>query len=291
MEKYGLVLEGGGLRGAYTAGALSWLYEQGITFDYHVGISSGAVYLSAFLLGDMENMYNAPVNYASDPEVVGIRALRREGYYVAYKYMFRHYLLEKGHFDVRPLIEKNPPMEIGAYSLKEGKTIWFEPKDMDPELDLIRASCALPIASEVIEYKGHRLLDGGITKMVPIERALEKGCTKCLVITTKPADYVRKPGSPILTWMMKRTYKECPQVAKDYTVRHLNYNKQMDIVNQMVKDGTGLLIRPSRTLKVSRFKGDPADLKDLFQLGYRDAQAMKDEIFAFMGKQKESSDH
>lgn len=288
-EKIGLVLEGGGMRGAYTAGALAWLNDHHITFDYSVGISSGAVYLSCFLVNDKHTPYNMSVYYASSDECVGLKAFQKEGYYVAYKYIFEECLLAKEHMDIRPLIE-NPEviMEVGAYDLSQGKTVYFNNHELDPELVLLRGTCALPVASAVVEYKGRRLLDGGITKMIPIERALEQGCTKCMVITTKPKDYVRKPASPIVKFLMKQMYKECPQAAKDYEVRHINYYRQMDIIRKLVEDGKGIYILPSENVKVSRFHGDVKNTKKLYSLGYRDMEARKEEIFRFLGKEENS---
>ena len=125
---------------------------------------------------------------------------------------------------------------------------------------------------------------GGITKMIPIERAVEVGCTKCLVITTKPADYVRKPGNPIVNWLIKTMYRECPQAAKDYEVRHLNYYKQVGMINDLVKEGNALHVLPSKTIKVSRFKGDVKNCQILYDLGYSDMEARRNEILSFLGK-------
>ena len=282
MEKYGLVLEGGGVRGAYTAGALAWLSDNNITFDYNVGISTGALYLCCYLVKNKKAAYNMAVNYANSPECVGLRAFKREGHYVAYKYIVDEFLIHKEHLDISPIIDQKMPMDIGCYDLSKGETVYFGPEKMDKELVLLRGACSLPIASAVVEYNGMRLLDGGITKMIPIERALEQGCTKCLVITTKPADYVRKPASPIIKAMMKNAYKDCPQIVKDYGIRHLNYYKQVNIIKNLVGKGDALYILPSENIKVSRFKGDSEKTKKLYDLGYNDMEARKEEIFAFM---------
>lgn len=284
MEKIGLVLEGGGVRGSYTAGALAWLHDQGIWFDYYVGISSGAAYLACYLTDNMSANYNMAVNYACDKENVGIRAIMKEGYYVAYKHIFTHYLLETEHLDMRVMREKNPNAEFGAYDLEEGKTIFFGAQDCDDKLDLIRGSCSLPVASAVVQFKNHQLLDGGITKMIPIERALEQGCDKCLIVTTKPEGYVRKPSSGIVKKLMRIIYRKYPQVAKDYEVRHINYYKQMDIIQNLIDEGKGIMIRPTETINVSRWKGDHDNCLKLYNLGYADMEAAREEILAFMKK-------
>ena len=285
MERIGLVLEGGGVRGAYTAGCLAWLYDNNIHFDYSAGISSGAVYLSCFLMGQPQIAKNMSTKYACDPNMTGVGAMIHCGHYVDYEMIFEKYLRGVEHMSCQPLIDANPDMEVGAYDLEKGETVWFRPKDMDPELVLLRATCALPVAAETVEYKGRKLLDGGITKMIPIERAVEQGCTKVMVITTKPADFVRKPASKFIRFMMKRIYKDYPKVEEDYQVRHINYYKQMTMIKDMVADNKAILMYPSETVKVNRFKGDEEKCLQLYNLGYADMEKRKDEILAFMKKE------
>jgi predicted patatin/cPLA2 family phospholipase len=285
MERIGLVLEGGGVRGAYTAGCLAWLHDNNIHFDYSAGISSGAVYLSCFLMGQPGIAKNMSTKYACDPNMTGFGAMVHCGHYVDYEMIFEKYLRGVEHMSCQPLIDANPDMEVGAYDLDLGKTVWFRPKDMDPELVLLRATCALPVAAETVEYKGRKLLDGGITKMIPIERAVEQGCTKVMVITTKPADFVRKPASKFIRFMMKRIYKDYPKVEEDYQVRHINYYKQITMIKDMVADNKAILMYPSETVKVNRFKGDEEKCLQLYNLGYADMEKRKDEILAFMKKE------
>lgn len=287
MEKYGLVLEGGGVRGAYTAGALVWLNDQNISFDYNVGISSGAVYLCCYMMHDKKAPYNMSVNYATDPRTVGIRAIFKEGYYVAYRRIFVECLEGLEHMSIRPIVEQHMPVEVGAYHLEAGQTEFFGPDEMDAndhDLTLLNGTCALPLVSRVVVYKSMHLLDGGITKMIPIERAIEKGCTKFLVITTKPSDFVRRKSSKAVLLLARLMYHQYPQVAKDYSVRQDNYYKQINMVKDLVKEGNAVNVFPSETINVNRFKGDRPSAQRLYDLGYKDMEAHKDEILAFLKK-------
>lgn len=284
METYGLVLEGGGMRGAYTAGALAWLNDNHITFDYGVGISSGAVYLCNFWVGDKHTPYNMGVNYAASKDNVGLRAFKKEGYYVAYKHIFEDDLIAKEHMTVKPLREENAPIEVGAYDLGQGKTVFFGPQDLDDDLVLLNGCCALPVASAIVTYKGRQLLDGGITTMIPIERSVLHGCTKHLIITTKPADYVRKPAPGIIKFMIKHIYKQCPQLYKDYCFRHYNYYKQIGIIEMLEKEGKAMMLRPSVDIPISRFHGDKENCQKLYDLGYQDMEGNKEQILKFLGR-------
>lgn len=282
-EKTGLVLEGGGVRGAYTAGALSWLAEQGIYFDYSVGISTGAAYLALHLSGETETAKAMSTGFAVDPENVGLKALLKCGYYVDGDRIFNHYLKEVQGFCAKPLRESDQYMEIGVYDLDEGKTVYYSNHDLDDDLDLMRAAISLPIASKPLIFKGRKLLDGGITKMIPIERALEQACSKCLVITTKPADFVRKPSSRFVELLMRFAFRKYPSVLADYKVRHLNYNDQVDLVDSLVASGRAIRVAPTSKIEVNRFKGDPEKCQEIYAMGYRDMQAKKEEIRAFLG--------
>lgn len=284
MCKVGLVLEGGGIRGAYTAGALEWLKDQGIRFDYHVGISSGAAYLACYLADRMDVAKKMATYYTCQKDVVGLKALMKCGHYVDYQKVFEEDMMQKEHMRIHNIIENQLPMEVGCYDLAAGKTIYFNSSELDEDMKIIRGACALPIASAIVEVNGHRLLDGGITKMIPIERALEQQCTKCVVITTKPKDYVRKPSSGFICGLMKIVYKECPQVAKDYKVRDKNYYAQRKIIDDMVEEGKAVNIYPSQTLKVSRWKGDPESCEKLYSLGYTDMEARKEEIYKLLAE-------
>ena len=284
MNRYGLVLEGGGLRGAYTAGALAWLNDNDIYLDYGVGISSGALYLICYLQKDKTIPYKMSTEYVADPDVIGFKALLKEKHYVAYKYLYKDVLIEKEHLSLKKLKEENPDMEIGCYDLKEGKTVFFNAQQIDDDMELLLASCALPIASARVTFNGKQYIDGGITKMIPIERSIEKGCNKHLIITTKPEGYVRKPANLIMKLMMGWFYRDCPQEVNDYKIRHLNYNKQMAIIEELVKNNDAILIRPSKTSDVSRFSGNKEELKKLYDLGYQDMESRKEEILSFLGR-------
>lgn len=284
MTKTGLVLEGGGVRGSYTAGALKWLKDNKITFDYHVGISSGAAYLACFMADRMDVAEKMATYYVCEPDLVGIRALLRCGYYVDYEKIFEEDMIRDEHMSIDAIIKEKMPMEVGCYDLAQGKTIYFNSAELDEGMKVIRGACSLPVASAIVEVNGHRLLDGGITKMIPIERAVDNGCDKCLVITTKPKDYVRKPSSGIVCWLMKMIYKDCPSVAEDYKVRHTNYYAQRKIIDDMIDSNNAVNIYPSIAMKVSRWKGDPDSCRKLFDLGYSDMENRKEEIYKLLGK-------
>lgn len=282
MSKIGLVLEGGGMRGAYTTGALVWLLDNNITFNYGVGISSGAVSLCNFYLKDKELLYDISVKHTADKRNVGIIPILKERRYVGYDFMFDELLLKQIKMNTQQLTKDKVNMEIGIYDLDKGETLFFGPEYLDSELRMLKASCALPIASRVVEYNGHRYLDGGISVMIPYQRSIDKGNDKHFVIVTKPDGYIRKKAGSFMQKFMKFNYPKYPKMCEQYNNRHIAYNEQMSKVLQGVKDNNTFLVRPSKNISVKRFKGDPKSLNELFELGYSDMEAQKEKILKFI---------
>ncbi len=277
--KTSLVLEGGGMRGAYTAGCLAWLIDNNISFDTAFGISTGAVHLCSFLCGSTDYLYTLSTDLIADKLIVGIKPLLREGCIVGYGYLFDHILPEIKHFDIDKAKASKTNAYFGVYDIDKGTT-YIDIKDLDPKMDLLKASCTLPVIGKAVKYEGKRYLDGGITKMIPIEAAIDKGADNYLVITTKPKDFVRKPATALEKILMRLIYLRHPNISKDYAVRHINYQKQIDIINDLVKKDKAVYIYPSKTIPVKRMSGDKADLRTLYDLGYKDMEANKEVLLA-----------
>lgn len=277
-KKISLVLEGGGMRGAYTAGCLSWLIDEGIEFDYAYGISTGAVHLTSYLFKNKDFLHEMSTEVIAEKSVQGLPALLREGSFVAYNRMFNYYLKGKMGFDIKDVIGKTKTKaNYGIYCLNENKTIYLDLKDMN--MTLLKACCSLPIIGKVVKYEDKEYLDGGITKMIPIEEAVNDGCSDHLIITTKPFDYVRKQAHPFIVKLMSWVYKKCPQISIDYANRHLNYNKQIALIKELEESGHALYRYPTKELKVSRLGGDKEELRKLYELGRSDMENSREQIY------------
>lgn len=284
MKKYktSLVLEGGGMRGAYTAGALSWLIDNNIEFDNAYGISTGAVHLTNFLTKNVKNLFEFSVDYIRDNNAIGLKSILRCGHLVDYDYLFDEIMMKIAHFDFSELKKIKTNAKIGTYELKTGKTEYHPVQEL--KLEELKAACTLPLLGKLVKLGDRQMLDGGITEMIPINESIKDGCEKHLIITTKPGDYVRKPSSKFVVEIMKLRYKDCPNIGNDYEIRHHNYYKQISTINKLVEEKSALYIFPSKPSNVTRLGGSREDLVELYNLGRADMEAKKDEIFALLGK-------
>ena len=281
--KTSIVLEGGGMRGAYSAGCLSWLLDNNISFDSAYGISTGAVHLCSYLMNSKELLYNCATDYIADDKLIGMKSIMREKTYVGYNLLFSDILPNAGYHIKNA--QNNPcKAKIGLYDLDLGKCIYKSVDEIDEKMELLKASTTLPIIGRLVNYDGHKYLDGGITDMIPIDEAIRDGNEKFLVITTKPHDFVREPASGAIVSLMGLTYPKHKSVKADYKIRHINYNKQVAKVHELEEEGLAIHMAPSKTIPVKRMTGDKPSLRILFDLGYADMEARKDEIIAAFRK-------
>lgn len=279
MKKLSLVLEGGGMRGAYTAGCLSWLIDENIEFEGAYGISTGAVHLTSFLMKDKDLLFETSTRCIADKSVVGLIPLLKEGQLVSYDRLFDDILSKQLSFDITK-VDSKTKAKFGLYDLELGKTVYIPLTKMNNKL--LKAACSLPIIGKIIKENNKEYLDGGITEMIPIKEAINDGYDHHLIITTKPIDYVRKPAHPFVVWLMGMVYKKCPNIRTDYRDRHLNYNDQIKMINDLVDEGKAFYRYPSKTINVSRLRGDQKDLEALFALGRQDMENSREAIYQLL---------
>ena len=281
--KIGLVLEGGGMRGAYTAGVLAWFLDNNIEVDYAVGISSGAEHLCTFLGGSKENLRRVAVDIASTTKV-GPGPLLKEGSLVGYDDLFNKIVIQEKMLDLDKIRTSKIDARFGVYSLSEFETTWIKAQDMDDKFQYLKAACTLPLAGKPVKIDGVNYLDGGITTMIPVGESIKNGCEKHLIVTTKPASFVRKPTGAVTNFLMWCMYHKYPKLLKDLDARTDVYYRELDQINHLVKEGNALHLQPSSDLGIKRFSGDAKKLGDLFDTAYQDCENRKEEILTFVKK-------
>lgn len=283
MEKIGLVLEGGGMRGAYTAGVLHWLLQEKIEFDYIVGISSGALYGGMFALGKGETLKKSAINVAADKRNVGIKSIMAEKTLVGYDFLYNAVTKDLDY----PLTEINTipgKFDIGVYDIAAEKTIWINKEALAKEPLFIKAACTLPVAGRAVWIDGRKYMDGGITTMIPVQKSIDEGCTRHIVVTTKSADYVRKDQGFAQKMLLRTVYRKSPKLVQDFESRRDVYYEERGLIDKLVDEGKAAYIYPTQEVGVGRFKGTEAQFEDLFKMAHDDCDARRAEIMAMVSK-------
>ena len=278
--KTGLVLEGGAMRGMYTAGVLDVFMEQEITFDGVIGVSAGALFGVNLLSKQAGRVIRYNKRFNADPNYLGLRPLLRTGNIVDSEYAFDRVPRTLDVFDDETYRASGVPFYAVVTNVETGEPEYIKIDSVFDQMDVLRASGSMPFVSKPVEIGGKKYLDGAITDSIPFEKFMEMGYDRLVVVLTKPAGYVKKPMSPLLTRMFyENAY---PKFAERVCDRHEMYNSSIERLAELEKKGTVLVLRPSQHVKISRVEKNPDKLQALYEVGIRDAQTKQEQIRQFL---------
>jgi predicted patatin/cPLA2 family phospholipase len=280
--KKALVMEGGGLRGAYTAGVCAWLIENDFEFDLHCGISSGALFSICTGLRDVQMLHDCATTYSISPRNAGIQPLLLEVQPVGYDYLFNTVLPIKVNLTPARIQTIKPLIEYGVYDLKNEDLLWKNQSDLKEDLMWLKAACVLPIAGRNVKIGKQYYMDGGVRTMIPVSRALTHDVDKLFVITTKPANFVRKDNAPLTQFILDILYFKHKKLLKEFRDRREVYYREMAQVDDLVKQGKAIHMRPTQDSGAKRFSATYEQVNSLYELGKADCEARKADIIAFL---------
>lgn len=282
MSANGLILEGGGMRGIYTAGVLEYFSEHGIYFPYTIGVSAGACMGASYLSRQLGRNRIVNVNWVSDPRYISWRNLWKNGQLFGLDFIFDEIPNKLVPFDYEAF--QNSPEEyvIGTTDCITGEAVYYRKNDPGYDLlKLLRASSSLPFIAPIVEFGGRKLLDGGIADPIPLREAEREGYKRNVLILTRNSDY-RKSRSRF-PWLMKRAYAKYPKLVETMLRRHEVYNETLDYIESQEKAGNVFVIRPQEPLVVGRMERDTEKLDALYMQGYRDAGKLMPSLQEWMG--------
>ena len=279
--KKGLILEGGAMRGMFTCGVLDVFMENDITFDGAAGISAGAVFGCNYKSHQIGRALRYNKEYGRDPRYCSVRSLIKTGDLYGADFCYRVLPYKLDPFDREAF--KNDPMEfyIGATDVETGNAV-FHLCDTMGKRDMLwmRASASMPLVSRVVEVDGYKLLDGGIVNSVPYAFMERRGYNRNVIVLTQPKGYAKSPAKMLPFRIVLRDY---PKMIEAMSVRHEMYDRQMKDIDKREASGESLVIRPAKSLGISRTESDPAELERVYQMGREEAQKRLAEVVSFLG--------
>ena len=279
--KIGLVLEGGAMRGMYTAGVLDVLMENEITVDGAIGVSAGACFGCNYKSRQIGRSIRYNLKYCRDPRYISIRSLLFSGDIYNAKFCYEELPVHLDPFDVEAY-QKNP-MEfyVVATDVNTGKAVYqrLDKGDID-DIQWIRASASMPLVSRIVQIGEQELLDGGIADSIPFEWFIANGYEKNIVVLTQPKGYV-KSKNPLMS-LVRLRMKKYPKMIEAMAKRHIEYNECLKRLEEREQEGNTLVIRPSEPLGIKRTEKNPEKLKAVYELGRKDAAAMLEKVKEFV---------
>lgn len=283
MGKTGLVVEGGGMKCAYCAGVLDQFLEHGITFNYCIGVSAGAASVASYLAGQKGRNLRFYTEYIDDPWYFGVRSFLKNGDLFNLKYIYGD-LTNSGGRDPLDLeaLKKNPAeYEIVATCAETGEGVYFSKDDLiQDDYRHVMASCAIPAVCRPVEIDGKHYYDGGLADSIPMQRALDRGCDKLVVIASKSRKFVKTPEKfRMMYTLMCRKY---PKAVKALNDRYLTYRRQQKLMFDLEKAGTAFLFTPETDRKINTFTMDREVNQHMYDLGVQDFRRKQQKLAAFL---------
>ena len=282
-QKTGLVLEGGAMRGLFSAGVLDVMMENGIEFDAVMGVSAGAVFGCNFKSGQIGRSIRYNMRFCDDPRYCSLESLRKTGDLYNVQFCYDEIPNKLDPFD-KEAYQANPmPFYAVCTNVETGKAIHKRLDNGDAkDMEYFRASASMPVVSRIVEVDGYKLLDGGITDSIPLASMERRGYPRNVVVLTQPLGFVKKKSKMLP--LIRVSMHQYPNVIRAMEVRHIRYNKQTAYVREQELAGNAFVIRPPYDLGISRTEDDPAELRRVYELGRKEMEERLPELREFLEK-------
>jgi predicted patatin/cPLA2 family phospholipase len=267
--KIGLVLEGGAMRGMFTAGVLDAFLDEKIHFDGIVGVSAGALFGVNYLSEQKGRVIRYNKRFNGDRRYMGLIPLLREGNIVSTSYAYDKVPRYLDVFDDARFRASEIPFYAVITDMETGQAVYRQIHSVFDEMDVLRASGSMPFVSRPVLLRGKKYMDGAIADSIPYAWLAEQGYDKLVVVLTRDSNYRKKP---ISRRMAQLRYRKYPAFAQAIATRHERYNAQVEQLLQWEADGRAFVIRPSCPIEIGRIEKDPDKLQAVYELGVRDAQ-------------------
>ena len=279
--RVGLVLEGGAMRGMYTAGVLDTFLDHGIDADGIVAVSAGACFGCNLFSKQRGRVLRYTKRFAGDPRNVSLRSWRTTGDIVNKK--FAYYVIPTTYdiFDEEAFEAHGGEYWVTVTNVETGEAEYMRMHNLLRDIEMMRASASMPFCSRMVPIDGKKYLDGGIADSIPVRAALDMGFDKVIVVLTQPESYRKGPMNPAL---IRARYHRYPNLVKTLLERHNRYNAQCEDVAQLEREGRIFVIRPQAALDIKRLEKRPEELERVYNIGLADGKACMDALKAYLEK-------
>lgn len=277
--KIGLVLEGGAMRGMYTAGVLDVFLENHIRVDGIVGVSAGVLFGVNYLSNQKGRAIRYNKKYAKDKRYMGMKSLLTTGNIINKKFAYYEVPFTLDVFDEEAYEKADTDFYATITNVETGKAEYVKVENVLEQMELLRATSAMPFVSQMVEWNGKQYLDGGVADSIPIGKCQELGYDKMIVILTRPFEYRKKKANEKIT---KIRYRKYPNLVKTINQRYQNYNKTVETIIDLEKKKEIFVIRPSKLIPIKRIERDANKLQEMYDLGLEDGKRNLKELMEYI---------
>lgn len=281
--KKGLIMEGGAMRGMFTAGVMDVLMHEGIVFDGAIGVSAGATFGCNYKSKQIGRTLRYNMRYCRDPRYCSVASWILTGDLYNGKFDY-HTLPQQLDIWDQKTFEENPmEFHVVATDADTGEALYHQCRDgKEEDLLWIQGSASLPLAAKPVRVKDHVLLDGGISDSVPYRYFESIGYNRNVIILTQPSDYRKKPYSKAILKAVGKALKEYPLIRERLADRHDRYNAEIADIVEDEKAGRVFVIRPPEPLNIGSICHKPAELQRVYDIGTKQACLQLEDLRNFL---------
>lgn len=265
----GLVLEGGAMRGLYTAGVLDVFLDNNIKVDGIIGVSAGVLFGVNYVSKQKGRAIRYNKKFARDKRYMGMRSFLKTGNIINKDFAYYEIPSKLDVFDEEAFEKSYIDFWATATNIETGEAEYLKLTNVFNQMEVLRATSAMPIVSEIIELDGKKYLDGGVSDSIPVEKCKELGYDKIIVVLTRTVEYRKKKSKSLLA---KIKYKKYPKLIRTMEDRYKKYNETVEKVIDMEAKKEIFVIRPSKDLKLKRIEKDLDKLQAMYDLGISDCK-------------------
>ena len=280
--KRGLVLEGGAMRGLWTAGITDVMMEHDIWPDGLIGVSAGAAFGCNYKSRQIGRAIRYNMRFAKDSRYSGIRSLLTTGDY--FNAEFDYHIVPKQYEIYDDDAFNRNPMEfiVVCTDVETGEAVYKPLTEANYDTyEWIRASASMPLVSKVVNIHGRKLLDGGVADSIPLAYTESIGYDRNVVVLTQPLGYQKEHNR--LMPLMRFALRRYPEMIKALDYRHIMYNKQLEYVAQAEREGRCLVIRPDGKIPIGHISHNPQQMQHVYQIGRAIGERYIERIKDFWG--------
>ena len=279
--KVGLVLEGGAMRGMYTAGVLDTFLDNDIKVDGIIGTSAGVLFGVNYPSKQKGRVIRYNKKYCKDKRYMGLHSLITTGNVINKDFSFYEVPYKLDIFDDKTFNESGIDFYATVSNIETGEAEYFKLDKILEQMEILRATSAMPFVSEIVEIDGKKYLDGGVTDAIPLDKCKELGYDKIIVVLTRVKEYRKKKSSDFLAKLM---YKKYPKLIDAMNRKYKVYNDTVERIIDSENKKEIFVIRPSRFVKVGRIEKNPERLQEMYELGIQDTINCIEELKKYLSE-------
>lgn len=279
--KTGLVLEGGAMRGLFSAGVMDVLMEHQIAFDGAIGVSAGAAFGCNYKSRQPGRVIRYNTEYARDPRYCSLRSLFKTGDLFGADFCYHELPNKLDPFDTEAFQQNPMEFYVVCTDVLTGEAVYQKCGIADDEcFEWLRASASMPLVSRTVEIGGRRMLDGGIADSIPLRYFEQIGYNKILVILTQPEGYRKKKNKALP--LIRLSFRQYPKMVEALEKHHKKYNDTLAYVKKREREGAVLVLRPQDSLSIGRVEHNPERMRQVYDCGRKVALQSLEQIEAFL---------